>query len=153
MHNPFHDGFVQTPRRLQLGSFSIHPAEQILPLRIDEGDRGQIHTHRIDPLSAGSGPPTEFQLLHPRAGELPLKLEGHHTGFYFHVNFQHKKFFKPLSLFSKPRSSRRQRFVSFRSSAKNSTAVAIAASHSTFRESEPCPDSIQRLLVRYMEHD
>src|SRR5438093_8841566 len=209
MHNPFHDAFVQAARRYQPGPFSIHQAEQILPLRIDEGDRGQIHTHRVDPLSASSGPPAEFQLLHPRAGELPLKLEGHHTGFYFHVNFQHTKFFTPLSLFSKPRSSRRRRFrrmtgstssphctqrwakksrwplsdrrskhcsvtmrppqrthcavlpsssqptgfASFRSSAGSPTAVAIAASHSTFRESEPCPDSIQRLLVRHMEHN
>src|SRR6266571_927927 len=209
MHNPFHDAFVQAARRYQLGSFSIHPAEQILPLRIDEGDRGQIHTHRVDPLSAGSGPPAEFQLIHPRAGKLPIKLEGHHTGFYFHVNFQHTKFFKPLSPFSRPRSSRRRRFrrmtgsmssphctqrwakksrwplsdrkskhcsvtmrppqrthcavlmssfqsatlTSFRSSAGNPTAVAIEPSPSTFRQAESCPDSIQRLLVRYMEHD
>src|SRR2546426_7295994 len=46
---------------------------------------------RSDPLSAGSGPPAEFQLLHPRAGKPPFELEGHHTGFYFHVDFQHTR--------------------------------------------------------------
>src|SRR2546422_8970346 len=110
MRNPLDNAFIQATRRHQLGSFSIHPAEQILSLRINEGDRGQIYTHGVDPLSAGSGPPAEFQLLHPRAGKPPFELEGHHTGFYFHVDFQHTKFFTPLSLFSRPRSSRRRRF-------------------------------------------
>jgi len=35
----------------------------------------------------------------------------------------------------------------------NPSAVAIETSPSTFRQSESCPDPIQRLLVRYMEHD
>src|SRR3989441_5500401 len=209
MRNPLDNAFIQATRRHQLGSFSIHPAEQILSLRINEGDRGQIYTHGVDPLSACGGAPAEFQLLHPRAGELPFEGEGHQTSFYFHGDFQHTEFFKPLSFFSRPPSSRRRRFsrmtgstssphctqrftkklrwplsskkskhcsttispphrehraaptssfhsatfASFRSSAGNRTAVIIDASPSAFRQSESCPDSIQRLLVRDIEHD
>src|SRR2546428_54600 len=75
LHDPFDEAFVQAARRRHPGSFAMQPAEQVLSLRIDEGARGQIHTRRVDPLSAGSGPPAEFNLLPPRAGELPLKLE------------------------------------------------------------------------------
>src|SRR5438093_3388640 len=110
MHDPFHDALVQAARRHQLRSFSIHPAEQILPLGIDEGDRGHIYAHGVDPLSGGGGAPAEFQLLHPGPGELPFQLESHHAGFYFHVNFQHTELLKPPSLFSRPLSSRRRRF-------------------------------------------
>src|SRR5438445_11498253 len=209
MHDPFHDAFVYTSRRHQLGSFPIRPPEQSFPILVNEGDRGQIYAHGVDLLSVYGGAPAEFQLLHPGPGELPFQLEVHHADFYSHVNFQHTEFFKPLSFFSRPPSSRRRRFsrmtgstssphctqrfakklrwplsskkskhcsttispphrehcavptssfhsatfASFKSSAGNPTAVTIDASPSTFRQSESCPDSIQRLLVRYMEHD
>src|SRR3989449_6394214 len=142
MRNPLDNAFIQATRRHQLGSFSIHPAEQILSLLINEGDRGQIYTHGVDPLSAGSGPPAEFQLLHPRAGKLPVKLEGHHTGFYFHVNFQHTKFFTPLSPFSRPRSSRRRRLLRMTGSTRSPHCTQRCAKKSRWplsdRKSKHC---------------
>src|SRR5712692_7492521 len=139
LHNPFHDALVQAPCRHQLGPFLVHFSQQFFPRLVDEGDRRQIYAYGIDPLSAGSGaPPVELQLFLPRPCKLTFKLEGHHTGFNSRVNFQHTEILKPPS---------------FRSSAGNPTAVAIEASPSTSPQSESCPDSIQRLLVRYMEHD